>query len=251
MRRFISLILLAVSISTYAQVGEYRNDFAIGVNGGYQLNSIAFVQKVPQSMHGGINGGLTFRYTCEKYFNSICAIQLEMNYAEQGWKEKILDINDEPCINEISGLPEEYERSIKYFQVPVLAHLGWGREVKGAKAFINMGPQFGYLLSESTKTNFDHYYALNTIPDRVNTTFAQDSMAVEHKMDYGIVAGAGVEFSMGRLGHLILEARYYYGLGNIFGDSKADFFSRSNHNSIIFKGAYLFDIVRTKGAKRK
>ena len=56
---------------------------------------------------------------------------------------------------------------------------------------------------------------------------------------------------MKRAGHILLEARYYYGLGNIYHDTKADYFARSNHNSIVFKMSYLFDIVRTKNAKRK
>ena len=35
---------------------------------------------------------------------------------------------------------------------------------------------------------------------------------------------------------------YYYGLGNIYGDSKRDYFARSNHSNIVVKLAWLFDI---------
>ena len=76
-------------------------------------------------------------------------------------------------------------------------------------------------------------------------------MAVEHKFDYGITAGVGMEYSIPKVGHIQLEARYYYGLGNIYKDSKADFFSRSNHNSIVFKLTYLFDIIRTRNCQRR
>ena len=53
-------------LSSVAQVGEYRNDLAVGVNGGYVMSNVAFVTKVPQTMLGGITGGFTARYTCEK-----------------------------------------------------------------------------------------------------------------------------------------------------------------------------------------
>jgi len=35
-------------------------------------------------------------------------------------------------------------------------------------------------------------------------------------------------------------------LGNIYKNSKSDFFGRSNINQIVIKATYLFDIVRTK-----
>ncbi|MCM1079343.1 MAG: PorT family protein [Bacteroidales bacterium] len=259
-RRYLSVValttlhLLSFPLHAEAQVGDYRNDFAIGFNGGYQLNKIAFESSVPQDMLGGMNFGFTARYTCEKYFNTICAIQMEVNYAELGWKDRIESINGLPCILQVGdhqGEPAAYQRTISYIQIPLLAHLGWGREEKGVKFFLNMGPQFGFMLSETSKTNFRYEDALKTDPERVSLECAQDSMPVENKFDFGITAGLGLELSLKRAGHIALEARYYYGLGNIYGDSKQDHFSRSNHNNIVFKATYLFDIIRTKNAKRK
>ncbi|CUP61559.1 Uncharacterised protein [Segatella copri] len=53
------------------------------------------------------------------------------------------------------------------------------------------------------------------------------------------------------MGHFLAEARYYYGLGNIYGASKRDFFGKSNYGQIVLKLSYLFDITRTKNVKRK
>lgn len=231
-------------MSASAQIGKYRNDMSIGVNGGYILSNVGFTPKVNQTFHGGMTGGLSFRYVCEKYFSTICAIQGEVNYAQIGWKENILDINDAPVINPVTGVAEEYSRTINYIQVPVFAHLGWGREDKGFQFFFQAGPQVGFYLSESTKSTFDIDDA--NMSDRVNSTIAQDTMAVENKFDYGIAAGLGLEYSHPKIGHFQLEARYYYGLGNIYGDSKKDYFGKSNFNNIMVKLTYLFDIVRTK-----
>ena len=74
-------------------------------------------------------------------------------------------------------------------------------------------------------------------------------MPIEKKFDYGIAAGLGEEWSMRRIGHIILEARYYYGLGNIYGNSKKDFFGKSNNSNIIIKLTYLYEIVKNKNNK--
>lgn len=238
------LLVLLAAMSAKAQIGDHRNDFSIGVNGGYVLSNVGFVPKVTQSLHPGITGGLSFKYTCEKYFKTYCSVLAEVNYARIGWKERILTVADEPVVNPVTGLAEAYQRDLNYIQVPIFAHLAWGKEHKGFQFFFQAGPQFGFLLNESTKANFR--FADRNLADRSNQTCAQDTMAVENRFDYGIAAGLGVEWSIPHAGHLLLEGRYYYGLGNIYGDSKRDYFAKSNHSNIVIKLTYLFDIVRTK-----
>ncbi|MCI6555814.1 MAG: PorT family protein [Prevotella sp.] len=245
MRNFIiSAILSIVPVAMTAQIGEHRNDLAIGFNGGLNMSSVSFTPKVSQAKLNGITGGLSVRYVCEKYFSTVCSLYGEINYSQMGWKEDIVDVNDMPVINTATGLPEEYSRTVNYIQVPLMAHLAWGREQKGFAFFVNLGPQFGIYMSESTKTNFD--FSDRNAADRVNPVCAQDTMAVENKFDYGIAAGAGIEFSHPKVGHFLVEGRYYYGLGNIYGDSKRDYFGSSNFGTITVKLAYLFDIVRTR-----
>ena len=67
-------LFIFLPFSARAQIGEYRTDFAVGVNGGYMMSNVGFMPEVPQTMLGGLTGGLTLRYTCEKYFKSICSI---------------------------------------------------------------------------------------------------------------------------------------------------------------------------------
>ena len=246
---FLCLLFHLSLTATHAQVGEHRNDFAMGFNGGYVLSQIGFLPEVPQSWHPGLTGGLTFRYTSEKYFSSICAIVGEVNYAQVGWKDNILTPNDEPVLNAVTGLPEEYQRDMTYIQVPVFARLGWGRERKGFQFFFQAGPQVGWFLNEKTKSNFD----LNTInlAARTSMVIAQDTMSVEHRVDYGIAAGLGLEFSYPKIGHFIIEGRYYYGLGDIFGNTKRDYFGRSNFSNIVVKLTYLFNVSKTNNPKIK
>lgn len=205
-KHLISALLLLLPTMLAAQIGEHRNTLSVGVNGGYNLTSIRFTPKVVQGMHGGLTGGLSMRYTVEKYFSTIASIAAEVNFSRMGWKEDIRDIDDQPVINAVTGLPEEYSRTISYIQVPLLAHLAWGRENKGVNFFVNAGPQFGVYLSESTTTNFD--WATRNTSDRANTIVAQDTMSVENKFDYGIALGVGMEYAHPAVGRFLIEGRY-------------------------------------------
>ena len=265
----VSLLILFILHSSlfisYAQVGEYRTDFAIGGSIGYSMSSVAFVPKVPQGQLGGLTAGFTARYTCEKYFNSICAVVGEVNYAQIGWNERIWNKQDEPVVmhNDTAQFLR-YSRKITYIQIPVLARLGWGRERSGMQFFFQLGPQFGLYLGDTADTNFDvHDPAFDPgsgktfnpgykySDSRASHIVAQDSMAIENKFDYGITVGGGLEYSHPRLGHFIIEGRYYYGLGNIYGATKRDYFARSNFGNVVVKFTYLFDIIRTKNSKIK
>ena len=86
---------------------------------------------------------------------------------------------------------------------------------------------------------------------RTSSIVAQDTMAVEHKLDYGITAALGLEFSHPKVGHFLIEGRYYYGLGDLYGNSKRDYFARSNLSNIVIKLSYLFDINKTINPKIK
>lgn len=252
MRKLLFSLFICLPLAGWSQVGEYRTDFAVGVNGGYMMSSVSFVPDVPQKQLGGMTGGITLRYTCEKYFKSICAIVAEVNLAQTGWKENILDLNNQPVYYVADAGKTQslyYERHMNYVQVPLMARLGWGRERRGFQAFIQLGPQLGFFLNERTRTNLMPGQGTQT--QRSSTVVEQDSMAVEKKFDYGIVGGIGLEFSRPKLGHFIVEARYYYGLGDIYHNSKRDVFGRSNFGQIVIKATYLFDLIRTKNDKIK
>ncbi len=266
MRRYLLILMIGMALKAAAQVGEYRTDFAVGFNAGYVLSKVSFVPTVPQSYLGGKTIGFTARYTCEKYFSSICAVTAEVNYTQIGWKERILDQQDQPVpLHTDPSQNLAYARKMNYIQVPLLARLGWGRERNGFQAFIHLGPQFGFFLNDKAESNFDvRDPAFNPNikdgefgPDyqyggkRASHIVAQDTMVVENKFDYGITVGAGLEFSNRYVGHFILEGRYYYGLGNLYGSTKRDYFARSNFGNIVIKFTYLFDIIRTRNSKIK
>lgn len=238
MRHLTTILLLSLLLPccAFGQVGHHRSDLAVGINGGYALNRVSFNPTIKQTFKGGTTMGLTVRYTCEKYLAAICAIQGELNYTNLGWKEVV-----EPEYG-----TDTYSRDIYYLQIPLLARLGWGREQRGAQFFFLVGPQIGFCIGEK-----EHYSDPWAGAPRPNNVIQQYERDVENVFEYGITAGAGLEVSIRKVGHFLLEGRYYYGLSDIFHNAKQDPFGRSANGAIVIKASYLFDLITTKGVERK
>lgn len=235
MKHSLLFILLALSATfAHAQIGDYRNDLCVGVSAGVTMNKMGFDPIVSQQYHTAPTVGLTLRYTSEKFLTAYCALQVELNYARLGWTEDVLDRNSQP-------LPDTFKRNLDYLQLPFLARLAWGKEHRGMMFYFLVGPQIGYCIAESSERSAQ--WTLNAAgnPDRPNDLYAQYTLPVKHKFDYGITGGVGVELNT-KLGHFLLEGRYYYGLSDVFGNAKKDVFSRSNHGAIVAKLSYLFDV---------
>lgn len=221
------LLLTAGVLPVSAQLQEQRRNFALGVNGGVNLSSVSFQPTIKQNTMIGPAMGITARYISEKYFKMICGVQIEVNYSQRGWNEKIED-----------GTDNTYKRSMSYVEIPLLAHLAFGKdEGHGARFIVNLGPQVGFLLSE--KETMGGKWAPD---DRYTSNITYGKMA-DNKFDYGLVGGMGVELRTG-IGNFVLEGRYYFGLSDFYGNSKKDPYSRSAHSYIGGRLTYLFDISR-------
>ena len=233
LQKLFTLLLGTIALIGHAQVGEPRHNIAVGLSGGVALNTIGFDPTIKQNMHIGPTTGIVARFTSEKYFKILCALQLELNYTQLGWDEKILDKDSNP-------LPDTYQRHQNYIQLPILARLGYGREEKGVMGYFLAGPQVGFCLGEKSKQS---EFTVNEdgTPNRPNGMSNQYITAIQNKFDYGITAGLGMELST-KIGHFLIEGRYYYGLSDIFKNSKKDIFGRSNHGTIMAKFTYLIDI---------
>ena len=233
MKKIRLIVLLAMSffaiMPMMAQLGEVRNNLSVGINGGLNMSQVAFSPSIKQTYKNGMVFGLTGRYMSEKYFNMLCGIQVELNYSQRGWNEKIED-----------GTENTYSRTMNYLEVPLLAHLAFGKDEidNGVQFFLNMGPQFAFFLNEkeNMSDNWDPSY-------RPNGVVQQYGKTVENKLDYGIVAGGGLELST-KVGHFLLEGRYYLGLSDFYKSTKKDEFGRSGHSFIGVRLTYLYDLIK-------
>lgn len=229
-------LLFLLPTCAQAQVGEVRNEFAVGFNGGYVLNQVSLQQpSVPMLWKPGMTVGITARYTCEKYFSMLCALQAEINYTQMGWKEEI------EYVPKDGSAPDTYERNINYVQMPLLARLAFGKEQRGVMGYLILGPQVGFYLNDSDKRTGK--WDEETLSQRPNHVVAQYDLPVHNKFDYGITAGLGIEFNTS-IGHFLAEGRYYFALSDVFKNGKGEAFGRSSNSTIVAKVSYLFDVKK-------
>lgn len=224
-KKALIILSLLFAICANAQVEQPRRIFETGIIGGINLNRMEFQPSIRQTFEDGVNGGFMVRYTSEKYFSMLCATQLEVNFAQRGWKE---DFDD--------GTKNYYSKKLNYIEVPLLAHLAWGKEERGLQFFFNLGPQFSFFLSESEK--YSGEWSPSQRPISLRPIYGK---AVENTFDYGITGGFGIELKT-QAGNFSIEGRYYYGLADIYGNSKTDEFGRSANQTLSIKLGYSIRI---------
>lgn len=217
------LIFLSIGNITLAQT-HYNANVAIGAKGGLDFSRVFFNPSVEQKFLMGATAGVMVRYIEENHFGLIG----EINFSQRGWEENFEDA------------PYNYSRTLNYADIGIYAHIYFGRK---ARFFFNAGPQIGIFLSESTKSNFDpaQMNSLPGFPIR-NRTNSQMLMKATQKLDYGISAGLGCEYNINQKNSICLEARFYYGLGNIFPSKRTDIFNASNQMTISATVGYWFRI---------
>lgn len=224
--RYIILPVLILVLSAHSGYGQthYSGNVSLGVRGGADMSQVMFHPSVSQKFKVGATAGFTFRYIEENHFGIIA----ELDFTQRGWTE---DFEDAPF---------SYSRTLNYIEIPVMTHIYFGRR---GRFFFNAGPVVGYMLGDSMKSNFNPYDWKHEpgFPDR-NRTNDQIDMQISNRFDYGICAGLGGEFNINRKNSLSLEARFYYGLGNIMPSKRADVFSASNSMTISLAVGYWFRI---------
>ncbi len=204
---YLILCLLAVALTAAAQPRLDKPEYYLGVQGGVLASMMQFTPTVEQSAlhpHWGANAGLVFRYAGHKY----CGLQVEANWMQRGWNEKNTN----------------YQRTLHYVEVPMLFHLYLGKKFRG---FLNLGPQIGYCVAESYTGS----------PE---TETGQYKMPVDSPFDWGVAGGLGF-YGRSIAGVWQLEARFNYSLGDIYKNSKADWFSRSAHMNLSVNFAWMWE----------
>lgn len=211
----LALMIFAFCFASYSQIGELKTNLAVGFNGGALYNTVDFSPTVSQEGYFGYLFGGTVRYISEKYMGMFCGLQMEANFVDKGWAEE----------KEKGG----FKRSMSYLEIPFFAHLAYGN--RAVRGLLNIGPQFSFLLNERD-------IAGENVSDAYNHTHFADK-----KFDYGIAGGLGMEVRS-KAGNFLLEARYYFGLSDIYNNGKTDYYGRSAHSTISVKLTYLFDIIK-------
>lgn len=219
-KRYILVLILPVfALFAYGQKKEFKPEWNVGVGFGPTFSSVDFDPRVNTSNRMQYHGGIAVRYLSENHLGVIA----ELNYSMQGWEE---NFKDSP----------EYEHShqLNYIELPILTHIYFGNKVRFV---INLGPKISYLISDSEKMNqaLSDYLSSGNVP--ISRPTYQYYRKADKKIDYGIMAGMGLEFKTG-IGSFALEGRYTFGLGDVYNSKRSDVFSRSANRVISAKLTY-------------
>lgn len=211
-RRLCVLLFVAtLSAALWAQP-KVRREVDFGVKGGAAMSKYALYPKITQDQSVGATAGVAVRYIEEKYFG----LQAEVLYTRRGMNDRYEDF------------PElQYEHYFHYLEVPVLAHIYFPMGKRNEIA-VDLGPKVGYLIADKEVSNLDGNADFENLKHKASHGYAHHGLAPDRKFDYGIVARLGYEFRFGNKTSLQLHGGYYYGLGNLYKDTKADIFELSN-----------------------
>ncbi len=225
MKKILIILFIIISPIVVTAQKHYVPHVHVGFHGGMAMSKMSFSPTVEQKWLNGLTAGVSFRFAEERHVGLLA----ELNLTTRGWQE---DLKDSPL---------NYSRKMTYIELPIMTHIFFGgRKFKG---FFNLGPQVCYMIGNSIDSNFDYKdpYNAEGFPTDYRST-EQMAMDIKNKFDYGIVVGAGMEGIIRKKHSLMLEARLYYGLGNIYPSSKKDTFSASRGMSIGITLGYMFRI---------
>lgn len=177
------------------------------------MSDYNFNPSVTQDLAKGFTMGAGIRYTEEQWFG----IQAELLLTRRGWCDRY------------DAYPElSFQRNLLYVELPVLAHI-YFECGKKSEVIVDLGPKFGTYLSSSVESNLPEDFGQGSY---TQYRYLHHVLPVENKFDYGIQAGLGYEFKINRQLSFQLQGRYYFGLGDMFSNTKADPFENSSNHQI-------------------
>lgn len=224
----IGLLLWTLGLHSQERIAR---ELHLGVLGGACMSNYNFAPKVTQDLAKGYTFGVAARYIEEKVFG----LQAELLLTRRGEKD---NFDEHPELS--------FQRDFTYIEVPLMAHLYFDCGEKSEISF-DIGPKFGAYLSDKQKAKLDSE-SWETVKYQTYHQYQHHDMAVSKKFDYGLQMGLGYEFKINKEISVQLQGRYYFGLGNMFPDSKSDVYENSNNHQIQIVAAVWF---RSQIAKYK
>ncbi len=213
-------VFLCLINSATAQTSKLSLRVQVGVAGGISANKVLFNPAVDQKLLLAPSSGLIVRVNEESTGTLKVGLQAEASYIRLGWEEKF----DEKPDN-------AYRRTFDCVTIPLLTHIKIRQ--RGLYAFLNLGPQFGFIIAEKTVKQGSDFTELQ------QRRYAQ---GLHGRFEWGLAGGPGFGFDAGRLGAFELEGRLYYGFHDLLNNRQQDPHGRSSNLTLGVKLNYLFGL---------
>lgn len=213
-------VFLCLINSATAQTSKLSLRVQVGVAGGVSANKVLFNPAVDQKLLLAPSSSLIVRVNEESTGTLKVGLQAEASYIRLGWEEKF----DEKPDN-------AYRRTFDCVTIPLLTHIKIRQ--RGLYAFLNLGPQFGFIIAEKTVKQGSDFTELQ------QRRYAQ---GLHGRFEWGLAGGPGFGFDAGRLGAFELEGRLYYGFHDLLNNRQQDPHGRSSNLTLGVKLNYLFGL---------
>lgn len=213
----LSTLLTAILLS-YSSIAQ-DSKFELGLQGGPNLTNMRYASDLIQSsMYPQIAGtaGLFLQYNISKTF----ALRVDPGF------ERLADKTDETTLTNQSGNiigTGKIHYHYDYISIPVLVRASIGNQVK---FFLNAGPNLGFLLNQSSISDYP------TAKSKTNNTDSYQTL------NFGITSGIGVALPIKEAFALSFELRNNFGLSNININSNSNFAIKTNATSLLIGFAY-------------
>ncbi|MFP4557737.1 MAG: porin family protein [Bacteroidales bacterium] len=208
--KIIFFCLLLVSINSYGQ-------FYLGARGGSSISSVSFLptQDEEQVFDLHIDAGLVAKHFDTKYFG----FQGELNLTQRGYRAPILD-------------SVFYKRMNTYIELPMFMQM----KAQHNNFFVhfNVGFYASVLLESQHGNNQEGEFILK--PYEIH-------ILRDNRFDYGIPGGVGFGYNF-KWGTLQIDAKYYYGLGDLYNHEYNGNPMRSPARVLNFSVSYLLNISK-------
>ncbi|MEN8137043.1 MAG: porin family protein [Bacteroidota bacterium] len=220
MKQYFILAIIFFTITTAVNAqNSFKPESSIGIKLGGNISRVAFDLPIEQNLNYGYLGGIVFKHKSERKLG----IQLELNYMQAGWNEKLDTINT-------------YIRRLNYIQVPIMTHINIG-EGKTNLIF-NLGTYVSFLISESDEINF-------IVEEEVLKYYNEP---LSNNTEFGFTGGLGIVRKTS-IGTFQIEARFNQSLNNIFKyevNSQEYPFSASKNQTLEVTLSYLLNLKSRK-----
>jgi len=236
------IVFLGWASTASSQVrSRFEEEISVGVQGGLALSQVRFMHNDVTYANNlgdlgyrkGADFGAMIRFIAQKHFG----LQLEANYMQGGWTEKW---NDFTIVNEQQFLNGTIERELDYLSIPLLAHIYFGNT---HRLFFNFGPKMGLLMGTGkTKSNLTAEQEQAILTNNWNDPRINEDIE-ENKVDFGLCVGGGYEFHLNKLS-VLAEARWNYGLKDVFEHDRSAVFQRSNNQMFTFTLGVMMPVLK-------
>ncbi len=206
----------------------------LGVVGGANISEYTFHPRVTQRYTGSYTMGVAARYIEETYFG----LQAELLLTERGYAD-LYEPNPDEWV---------FERKLLYFEMPIMAHVYFPMGKRNEIA-LDLGPKIAWFLTDRINSNLPDNYGQSGLS--IGNVYLHHEKPIEKSFDYGLQFGLGYEFKINSVLSAQLTGRYYFGLGNLWPDSKADDFEQASNSSFQISLAFWWHhIIRGKKVKK-